>query len=250
MRRRYLVVFAVLAYAIALVVTLPTAHLLQWVDTRPAQLSGVGGSVWHGSAQRVKVQDVIADDVRWQFLPARLLAGELAFGVQAQYAGGPVAGRLSADWRRELHLRAFSYRLDAQRLADFMPLPIAEFSGEIETDLEQVTVRDGALQTVTGKVRWEQATLTSPFDTMLGDYRINVRTTERGHRAELRGEGGSLAAEGEVRVQQDGRFNVAVTLTPARNAPGELVQQLNFIGRKQRNGKYLLKHDGNLRDFW
>ncbi|MDH3712407.1 MAG: type II secretion system protein N [Gammaproteobacteria bacterium] len=250
MRKRYLIMFAILAYAAALVATLPTAQLLRWVDSRPAQLSGVGGSVWRGSARRVKLEDAVADDVHWRFLPARLLWGEVAFGVQAQYAGGPADGRVSADLHRELHLRDFSYRMDARRLADFMPLPIAEFSGDIRTDLERVTVRDGVLHSVTGKVTWDRATLTSPFETMLGNYRVDVRTTERGHRAQLRGEGGSLAAEGEVRVQQDGRFNAAITLTPARNAPSELVQQLNFIARKQRNGKYLLKHSGSLRDFW
>lgn len=250
MRKRYLILFAVLAYAVALVVTLPTAQVLQWVDTRPAQLSGVGGSVWHGSAQRVKVDQVSADDVRWRFLPARLLWGEVAFGVQAQYEGGPAAGRVSADWRRELHLREFSYRLDAKRLADFMPLPIAEFSGEIVTDLDQVTMQNGQLQTVSGRVRWDKATLTAPFQTLLGDYRVNLRTTERGHRAEVRGEGGSLAAEGEVRVQQNGRFNAEITLTPARNAPSELVQQLGFFARRQRGGKYLIRQSGSLRDFW
>ncbi|MDH3453398.1 MAG: type II secretion system protein N, partial [Gammaproteobacteria bacterium] len=186
----------------------------------------------------------------WRFLPTRLLWGEIAFGVQARYAGGPAVGRVSADWRRELHLRKFNYRMDASRLADFMPLPIAEFSGDIVTDLEQVTVRDGELQTVTGRVRWDQATLTAPFKTLLGDYRVNLRTTERGHRAELLGEGGSLAAEGEVRVQQDGRFNAEIFLTPARNAPRELVQQLNFIASKQRGGKYLIRQNGSLRDFW
>jgi hypothetical protein len=250
MRKRWLILFAILAYAIALVTTMPTAQLLRWVDTRPAELSGVGGSVWRGSARRVKVEETVADDVRWRFLPGRLLLGEIAFGVQAQYAGGPAAGRLSADWRRELHLSDFSYRMDARRLTDFMPLPIAEFSGDIDTDLQQVTVHNGTLQSVTGKVSWDEATLTSPFETLLGNYRVDLRTTERGHRAELRGEGGSLAAEGEVRVQQDGRFNAEITLTPASNAPRELVQQLNFIARRQRNGKYLLKHNGSLRDFW
>lgn len=250
MRKRWLILFAILAYAIALVATLPTAQLLRWVDTRPAQLSGVGGSVWRGSARRVKVEETVADDVRWRFLPARVLWGEIAFDVRAQYAGGPADGRLSADWRRELHLRDFRYRMDARRLADFMPLPIAEFSGDIKTDLQLVTLHNGALQSVAGKVSWDQATLTSPFETVLGNYRVNVRTTERGHRAELRGEGGSLAAEGEVRVQQDGRFNAEITLIPASNAPRELVQQLNFIARRQRNGKYLLKHSGSLRDFW
>lgn len=251
MRKRYLVVFAILAYAIALVATLPIAQLLKYVNTEPALLSGVSGSVWRGSAARAEIVDETADDVRWQFLPGRLFWGEIAFRVQAQYAGGPGTGRVSADWRREVHLRDFSYRMDAERLADFLPLPIAEFSGgDIETDIEQLTLQQGALQSISGQVLWKKATLTAPFETELGDYRVDLRTTERGHRAELRGEGGSLAAEGEIRVQRDGRFNTEVRLTPARNAPPELVQQLNFFARKQRNGQYLIRQNGNLSDFW
>ncbi len=250
MRKRYLMLFAILAYAIALLFTLPTVQLLRWVDIRPAALSGVGGSVWHGSAEQVQVNEFTATGLRWRFLPARLLFGEVAFGVQADYAGGPAEGRISADWRRQLHLRAFSHRLDARRLVDFMPLPLAEFSGAIRTDLEQLTVEEGALKSVNGKVRWDQATLTAPFQTLLGNYRVDLRTTERGHRAELRGDGGTLGAEGDLRVQQDGRFNAQVALTPTRNAPRELVEQLDFMARRQRDGKYLLRHAGRVQDFW
>ncbi len=250
MRLRSLILLGMLAYAVALVFTFPAVHLLRWVDPAPAKLFGVEGTVWRGGAQQVEVNGIAVEQVRWRFQPASLARGELAVALDGRYAGGPLSGRVALDWRRAVHLREVDYRLDARRLVDFMPLPIAEFSGEISTRVDKLTLQGGTLGEVTGKLRWPGATLTSPLETVLGDYRVDLDTTERGYRAVLEGSGGSLGANGEVRVQGDGRYDAQITFRPARDAPRELVQQLGFVTRRQGNGSYLLRRSGSLREFW
>lgn len=250
MRKRSLILIAVLAYVVALALTLPAVQALRFADTAPAQLAGVHGTFWRGGARQVVVQDFVIDDVRWRLLPLKLFTGELAAALEARYAGGPAAATVALDWRRELHVRALDYRLDARRLVDFMPLPIVEFSGDIDTRVEQLTLSEGALQRIDGKVLWKAASLTAPFATRLGDYRLDLQSTERGHRAQLDGSGGALNAQGELTLQRDGRFVADLTFRPTRSAPPELVEQLDFLARKQRNGDYVLRRNGRLQDFW
>ena len=109
--------------------------------------------------------------------------------------------------------------------------------------------RQGELAQISGKLAWPRASLTQPFDAVLGNYDVKLRTGERGHRAELRGKGGVLDADGDVRLQNNGRFVAEIRLRPTRNAPRDLVDSLRLFSRRQRDGSYLIKQAGRLRDF-
>src|SRR5512137_837004 len=84
-----LILLGVAAYAAFLVATLPATVVAPEVASLTrghVTLANPAGTAWNGSARAiVSLQGAIAlDEVRWTFLPSRLLAGRVAFALEAR----------------------------------------------------------------------------------------------------------------------------------------------------------------------
>lgn len=93
-------------FAAVLAATVVTASPARWAaaaverasDGR-VRIAAATGTAWSGRGDvvvRTDVGEVMLYGAVWQWLPARVLAGELAFEVRAENFGGP--GRMVVAW--------------------------------------------------------------------------------------------------------------------------------------------------------
>lgn len=233
------------AYGAFLVATLPAAVVAPRVAAATkgqATLTDVGGTVWNGSARVAVAARGAAftlDEVRWTFLPSRLLAGRAAFAVKARagaLAGEAELARTPLSWRAD-GVRAQG---DASAIAAFLPLAGAwQPAGEIALAADSVTW-DGAAASGTATLEWRDAALALTPVRPLGTWRAEARAEGATAKVTL------ATVKGPLRLSGDGTLAIPGRLAftgEARSEPGrerDLEAVLALVGPRRPDGAHAI----------
>jgi general secretion pathway protein N len=238
MRARDIILLAIAAYAIFLVATMPA----RWALSRLAlpssvALSDVSGTVWRGAA-RASFAPGAGDagaELRWHFLPARLVSGRLAFALHA--SGPALEGR--AEIARAVggfEAHDVSVRGAASRIAAFVPL-LAAWRPQGTVTVEAPAIAwDGKTARGSARAEWRSAGLALTDVRPLGSYRL-----------EARGAGGPLeltvaTLQGPLSITGRGSFTPPAALAFSGEARAEganaaaLEPLLNLLGPRRADG--------------
>ena len=234
------------AYGAFLLATLPASILVKPV----AQASGYGatlsdatGTVWRGSA-RVAIATrgigFAVDEVRWRFRPLRLLAGQVAFAVEARagtwQAQGEVA-RSPMSWR----LSGFRAGGDASPLGTLHPLAVTwQPAGAVAVEAPDLSW-DSERMTGEATIEWRDAALALSTARPLGSWRVVATGDGPAMKLSLATTKGPLRLSGNGTLARSGRITFA---GEARAEPGrerELEAVLELLGPRRADGAHALE---------
>ncbi len=240
MRRFGFFLFALLAYAVALGLTLPAERVYAWLGpVDGVQVGGLSGTLWRGEAQLVAGGQRI-ERLQWRFRPAALLGGRVAFALEAEHAAGQVATVAALGPGGELVLQDVSLDLDAHTpaLADLTGF---DWHGRISGGFSRITFDGERIGSAEGRLMWQQAGVELAEVVELGDLVADVGDRDGRLTIRLSDAGGPLAVEGELVRGQPGQLSADVEITPRAEAPPVLRDSLSLMGRTERDGSVRLQ---------
>ena len=246
MRGSRLFLVGLTAYGLFLVATLPASV----VASRAAQATGgqvrvanATGTVWHGSARvdiATRVATITLDEVRWNFLPSRLLGGRAAYAVDARMGGFTAqaeAARSPLQWQvRDLRANG-----DASALAAFFPLGAAwQPVGAIAIEAPHLAW-DGERTSGEATAEWRDAALALSQVRPLGSWRARAQDEGSAMKITLATTKGPLRLSGSGTLAKGGRLAFS---GEARAEPGrerELEAVLDLLGPRRADGARALE---------
>jgi general secretion pathway protein N len=179
MRARSIVVLGVIAYAVFFVAGVPASFIAARVTEASNDRVNVfdaEGTVWHGSARARVVAPggpLFIDSVEWRFLPARLAAARIAFGVRASAPGfearAEVARALS-EWEA----REASVRTEGAFVAALSPMAANLRPGGIMTASTPALRWTDSTVNGSGTFEWRNAAVALSQVQPLGTYRVEA----------------------------------------------------------------------------
>lgn len=232
-----------------LVVNLPAARVLAWVDPAAISVHGASGPVRAGRAERVVLPDSPAlsplTAVSWDLALWRLLTGALHADVRARLAGLEADGRVAVTPGRTLLVNEMNLRGPVAGLARQAAWPVAA-GGSLEAHVAHARFEPGQpARDVRARAVWHDARLLMPLRFTLGEVVIEVEPVTGGQRATIDAEGGQLAMAGSWEHQVGGRYRLDLRLELSRDAPRELRDLLILLGaREEGEGRYRLHMAG------
>lgn len=245
MRPLRLLALGAAAYAAFLLATVPAsvvAPRLAAATGGQARLSNAAGTIWNGSARLAITARGLAltvDDVRWQFLPLRLLAGRAAFAVQARLGNLRIqaeASRTPLSWRVD-DLRAGG---DASALAAVVPLAAAwQPAGTLALEAPALAW-DGERATGSATAEWRDAALALSAVRPLGSWRAQASAEGAAMKFSLATIKGPLRLAGNGSAPLAGRLSFS---GEARAEPGhekDLEAVLALLGPRRADGAHAL----------
>ncbi|MBS0366617.1 MAG: type II secretion system protein N [Proteobacteria bacterium] len=235
MRRRWLILAGVLAFALVLFLRMPAA----WVV--PAHGKGyacgaIEGSLWSGTCSGLAVQQAALGNASWQLLPARLLRGRLA--AQVSLNGGAIhaQGDIEAGLNGSLTAR----RLTADLPLDpaWVPGLPAGLTGRASADLALLAVQGTAITQIVGRIEVRDLTDHSAGAVPLGSYSVDFPAAESGDpTGHVRDLEGPLAVDGTLRLTRQPGFDLSGLVMARPGAPPQLVDNLRFLGSPDASGR-------------
>ena len=234
------VLLGVVMYVVFLAGTLPAPWVYsRWLQPRLGSVSlyGVHGTLWDGRAALVKAGNLQLGNLHWVLRPLSLLWGRAEVALQFRYAESPgsmVLGRsLTGAW----HADDVNLELPAAQLTPLLRLPGAELGGHVAVQLSALTVEGGRVTAATGSVAWEKAALRKPVAVNLGAFAIDLKTTEDGVDGTLLDRGGAVQAQGLLKLNADGKYQLTATFASRDPQQPLIGQGLRLFGNPGPDGR-------------
>ena len=247
MKKRHLVLLGVAAFLTTLIVRFPAASLLSWVKTGNVNIAQVSGSVWNGSAGQIQLPDAEnIENVNWSFNPLGLLTAQAGADLDFTYLGGHASMTAAYGVTGNISLSDGQYSVAAKALEALLPLPLAEFRGELQLNLAELVIAGQQLKTAQGALVWKGAKLVRPVAAQLGTVELDVKPDGKKHIFTLNNKGGEVRLSGQVILEADNRYKADIKIKPERNASRELTSSLQMLGRKKKDGSYRIQQQGRL----
>lgn len=250
MRPAALVALGIAAYLAFLLATMPASFVAARVSVPGVRIEAARGTLWNGQARARIATGTGAlelDDVHWQWRASRVLAGRLAWHVQATspalFAQAQVERGIAT-----LELRELQARGDAAALAPLVPL-LAAWRPEGGVRLASPRIAwDGRQLRGDARLEWTQAALAISAVHPLGSYRVDARAA--GGPAEFQ----LSTLEGPLRIAGHGTFEAPGAFTFSGDARAEgpssaaLQPLLDLLGPRRADGARALEwHAANAR---
>jgi hypothetical protein len=253
----YLLLF-VIAFAVTFVWKFPVAGVMPHVNTQPVTIAGVSGTVWSGKAQQVISDNpaLVASNVQWRFQPAAIVSGNTAAAVEFEVLGGNGNGNVARHLTSgDVSVTDGTFRMPAANLAQFLPLPIVDFGGNILADIDFLELENNLLTETKGTVIWRDAQVTGGLQAALGQVILDVEPQAgdgvQAHIAKISNADGDLEIDGEMQIDINGNYKADVRLKPTASANQGLAGVLGSLGpiaQRESDGSYRIRNSGNIRN--
>jgi general secretion pathway protein N len=250
-----LALLGVTAFIIFLITTLPASLLTRFItDTGNVQLERVQGTIWRGNIQQVRVQGTAFGSLGWQVHPWHLFLGKLKLSL---VVGQPATATQTPQGTALVSVNVFRtisiHTADLTAAADWVftqaAIPIAA-DGRILLHIESAVFVPEQLPLLSAQLDWLDAQITYPQVHELGGYRFNLQHYPEIAPEHLAGTvqdmDGVFNIDGTVKIQRNGDYQLAVSVSTEPTAPQDLKRVLPLLGDMRDDGSIWIERQGNL----
>jgi general secretion pathway protein N len=241
-RTFWIVLLAAAAFAVIVLTRLPASWVMPAGGSAGFTCASVDGSLWSGACTGLVVQRAALGDLTWDLKPAQLLTGALA--ARVTLAHGPIS--LRADVALGLGHRLTLRNLSADLPIDHRTLPQVprELSGTLHVDLALARIEKGAVTELQGRLEAHDLLDSRDRATPLGSYALSFPGPDL--TGQLQDLGGPLAVSGTVRLTPAPGYAVQGLVAARPGAPPELVNNLQYLGSADAQGRRPFSMAGTL----
>lgn len=242
-----LLVIGALAYLLVLVVTFPAARLTPWLERQATglYLQAVEGSVFSGQAGRLVYQGLDFGKLTWQFRPAALLLGRMAYHLELAGSANPGHADIAFTPWGDVYGQDIELLLSPDLLVKhYSPVPVRT-SGELRLQIDTFRMAGEFPDDVAGLLSWEDGVILEPIEIILGDVSMTLNSREDALLGSLV-EGGRLEAAGEMQLSADGRYQFDLQILPNNEMSDETLAVLETLGQVLPDSRLLFKAAGRL----
>jgi general secretion pathway protein N len=250
-----LALLGVTAFIVFLITTLPASLLTHFIaNTDSVHLERIQGTIWRGSVQQVHVQGTALGSVTWQVHPWSLFLGKLKLSLSV---GQPATDIQTPQGTALVSINVFRtiavHTADLTATADWVftqaAIPIAA-DGRFLLHIESAVFTQEQLPLLSAQLDWLDAQITYPQVHELGGYRFKLQHHPEVAPEHLAGTvqdmDGAFNIDGTVKIQQNGDYQLAISVSTEPTAPQDLKRVLPLLGDMQGDGSIWIERQGNL----
>lgn len=242
----------VLFFAISVISHVPASFALKYAPAmRGVTLTGVTGTIWHGSTQKLTWNNQQLGQVYWDFQPSQLLKGKAAYslrfgrGSDLNFSGKGVVG---ADFSG-LYAENIVASVPAKNIQSKvnMPLPI-DVSGQVELSINDYRYASPWCESAQGTLVWNASEINSPLAKLsLGTIITDITCSNSVLSAVSAHDSKQIAGAFNAELNADKRYKADAWFKPNSEFPSGLKSQLKWLGNPNSQGRYSFVYSGKLR---
>lgn len=244
--RGKLIAAGVAAFLVFLIAMVPASQLTKRLPQGLA-LTGVGGTIWSGSASQLKVHGQALGGVRWSCRPWRIFLLEWSCRVTLNPPGGEINGDLTSGLDGVIEGRQLSGQAPISAF-EGIATP-AGWTGLLELNLERLRIVAGRPAEADGTVFVRALKAPGADGDQLGDFELIIGEGAVGTdtlTGRLRDLGGPLRVRGAIELASDGNYVMSGEVAPGPGAGPSIIDTLAFLGPPDSQGRRPFAIEGSL----
>jgi len=250
MKRHYYILIAACSYLFFALANTPAAKVISLAKNNfslPAQFYGIQGSIWNGRADSVLIKPHRIDSVHWSLNPAALLLARISADIQAQLKGHNIKGHVSINMSGDIQAEDLRAELNAKDVQNMIAMPFGELGGEFNLNIESLNWAGDGLPDTIATIKWRNAKLTLADTVDLGQVTVDIKPDDKdGLSISMNNTAGMISLDGAIQLNSNRQYKLKIDFKPANNANANIKQSLAMFAKKQSNGSYRFKQNGNL----
>lgn len=238
------------AYLVFVIAQLPAARVVHWLQSSggalPVALHQIDGSVWRGSAQNMIGAGQSLGRVVWTFRPQALPLGRIEFALDITRDDGRISANAGRSLDGALYLRDARLALPLNDLAMLAGQPDMGLAGRVSADIRRAAFGTAEIIAIEGRIDIAGAGIGAPVNVTLGDFTLDIKTTDDVIRGTLKDKEGPLRTDGVIVMNPDGSYRLNASLSARDPANTELTQALRMIGTPGAGGTVTVTQQGRI----
>lgn len=241
---RGLITAGVLTLVLGLIIMFPARVAIGWFVPAEITISGIQGSVWHGSANEAAVSGIYMRDVEWRLNALRLFTGKLSYSVAATPVSGFLESDISIGFSGALTLSDLTAALPLDLFASVSGIP--GLQGDVSLTFQRVEIVDGLAIAADGTVQIANLVVPIVGRDSLGAYKAEFFTQNNGISASIEDTDGVLDLAGSLQVRTDRSYEFIAQVIAKPETPQSIRKQLQFLPPANTRGQQELRLEGIL----
>ncbi|MDT8281540.1 MAG: type II secretion system protein N [Gammaproteobacteria bacterium] len=249
MKKKYYYLTAIISYLSLLIATIPASTVIALLDKNsPVTMQGITGTLWHGKAYSIMIDDTVKlTDTEWSVTAWKIISGRLAMQIDTHYQKNNISGEIGASFLGRIFINELTAKISAADVSKLAAIPLAQLDGLISLDITHAEWKQGELPLASGRIIWENATVTVADTTSLGNVTITLGESEQQQlSADIQNQGGDIKISGSAELMAEADYAVDIKLLPTASANSNIKQSLGLFAQRTNNGEYILKKSGSL----
>jgi len=250
MKTKNYLLIAFTAYFFFLIAMLPAKPVIEMLSAEHdnIEIETIHGSLWKGQVERLVIDGTYQlNNIHWNTQLWRIILGELALDIDIVFEKQDISALMGIGLLGNVVAQNVHGRIAAETLTDLAKIPLAQLEGLISIDLDTLHWQQGEMPIGSGNIHWQDARITVAETVQLGNILIElIENGENKMQATISNQGGSLKTDGSATLDNLANYNLSLALTPSRSSSKNLTDSLSMFAKKQNNGSFLVKYDGQL----
>lgn len=244
----------VAAFVVCLVALAPASLVLSRLAERAPglQLDGaeIDGTLYAGTARRLRYAGREFAELRWRWSPAALLGGRFAYRVwlREPERGTDLSALAGLGWDRAGELDELRGELQLPRALQLAGMPPPPVNGRLRLAIDELRFRGRRPLAASGEVYADGVHTAFGKTLQLGDYRLDLYTDAEAEaiRGRLSDAGGPIELGGELSLAPSGAYRLEARLGTRSGADPALTYMLGLLGAPGPDQRWQLQVDGRL----
>ncbi len=251
MKTRYYILIVIFSYLFFALAKTPAATIIDLVKKNtnfPAKIYGIQGSIWNGQADTLTIpSQPHINNLKWSLNPLSFLLARLSADIEADIKKQKVSGSISISASGNISADNIHAKLKAEDVQQLIMMPLGELAGQFNLSINSLEWTGEGLPKTTGQIIWDNAKLTLAETVDLGQVKVNILPMiDNGLNIIIKNKRGMLNIDGNIEINNKKQYKLAVDFKPNKNASSNVAQSLAMFAKRQSNGSYRLKQNGNL----
>lgn len=238
------IIAGVVTLLVGLAALFPARVAYHWFAPPGIALSGIDGTIWHGTAAAGSAGGLYLSNLDWRMRPGALLSGRIGYGVEADASSGFMKGNVALGAGGSAALSDLTASLSLASLQDFVNMP--GLSGALSIRFDRLEVEDGLPTAAQGTI--EVADLRAPMihRSPIGGFRAEFFTQDSGVVASVEDTDANVDLAGSLTIAADRTYQFVGKVAAKENTPARLQEQMKFLGSPDERGQYDIRLEGQL----
>ncbi|MEM7279445.1 MAG: type II secretion system protein N [Pseudomonadota bacterium] len=242
--KKGLFILGILVLAVGLVAKMPARMITERISAPGLSINDVSGTIWNGRIRQLVINNEPVAPVSWKLEPSSLFGGGLAGQFAISPPDSSIRGAMYASFDGSLELSDVQIQGSLREIASGSSLgPVA---GSIDGTIAKARLADERLQSLLGKASIFGLRYPAEGGMILGDFKVDCPENSGPQIVcEIRDIQSPLELDATITL--DGTaYALKGTVRAKRNAPANLTQSLQFLGRPDAVGNHQLQMEGRL----
>ncbi|MAC91158.1 MAG: hypothetical protein CMO99_01190 [Woeseiaceae bacterium] len=238
-----IILLAILVFITSLIAQMPARVGYYIINSNEIEIKAIQGTIWAGAASEFSYKNLYLRDMKWNFLPKKLLTGDFSF-FMSMYPYNGYSEKEITFGLNGITIKNIEGKLPADTIS--IIAPYLGIRGNIDIKIKTMRIAQNILSDLEGTIIFNDLLIEGLTEKSLGDYRLDLNTKNNDIRADIINLNGDLKLEGEITLSKNGVYVFEGEVASLKSDNVKLNTMLSYLGSAGNNGMRKFRFEGEL----